>query len=66
MNINNAFGLFWSVLVLFLSVFAILKIVQSYETTGMKVLWILIILILPVLGLVIWFFVGPGDKSFKI
>lgn len=66
MNFNNALGLFWSVLVLFLNVFAILKIVQSYETTGMKVLWILIILILPVLGLVIWFFVGPGEKSFKI
>ena len=28
-----------------------------------KILWIIIILVLPVLGLIIWFFAGPGKKK---
>jgi len=32
----------------------------------MKVLWIAIVLILPIIGLIAWFFAGPGDKALKI
>lgn len=46
-------------IILIANIWAIVKIVQSNATTGMKVLWILIILILPVLGLIIWFLAGP-------
>jgi len=53
-------------IVLVLDVFAILKIAQSSATTGGKALWIVIVLILPILGLIIWFLAGPGDKSFKV
>lgn len=62
MEINGLLGL----IVLVLDVFAILKIAQSSSTTGAKALWIVIVLVLPVLGLIIWFLFGPGDKSFKI
>jgi hypothetical protein len=45
--------------VLVLDIWAIVKVLGSAATTGMKVLWILIILILPVLGLILWFLMGP-------
>jgi Phospholipase_D-nuclease N-terminal len=51
------FGLF----ILVADIFAIVKIVQSSVPTGEKALWCLLILILPVLGLLIWFAAGPRN-----
>jgi len=45
--------------ILILDVWAILKIAQSGASTGSKALWIVLVLILPVLGLILWFFAGP-------
>jgi len=45
--------------ILVLDIWAILKIVQSGASTGSKALWIVLVLILPILGLIIWFFAGP-------
>lgn len=42
-----------------LSLWAIISIIGSSASTGAKVLWCLFILILPILGLIIWFFAGP-------
>ena len=41
-------------------VWAILKIFKSSASDGKKALWIAIVLVLPVLGLIIWYLVGPG------
>ncbi|WP_409526132.1 PLDc N-terminal domain-containing protein [Nitrincola sp. MINF-07-Sa-05] len=46
-------------IVLAFNIYAIIKIVQSSAGTGIKVLWVLIILLLPVLGLILWFLLGP-------
>ena len=48
-----------SLLILIADIWAIFKIVGSSASTGAKVLWTIIILVLPVLGLIIWFFAGP-------
>jgi len=32
-------------------------------STGTKVLWILLVLILPLIGLIIWYFAGPKSAS---
>jgi hypothetical protein len=62
MNISfNNVGL-WGLLVLIADIWAIVSVVSSGLSTGKKVLWILLILILPVLGFVIWFLVGPRGK----
>ena len=45
------------------SVYAIMKIFQSDATTGAKAIWIIIILILPVIGGIAWFFAGPKPDS---
>lgn len=46
-------------IVLVLDIWAILKIIDSGASTGGKVLWIVIILLLPLLGLIIWWLAGP-------
>ena len=54
------------IIVLILDIFAILKIAQSSATVILKAVWIVLVVVLPLLGLIIWYFVGPGDKSFKM
>ncbi len=53
-------GLF-SLIVLILDVFAIVKVMNSGATTGTKVIWIVIILLLPIVGLIAWYLAGPKD-----
>jgi len=54
-EVGGLFGL----LVLIGDVWAILNIVQSGASTGAKVAWIVAVLLLPLIGLIIWFFAGP-------
>lgn len=42
-----------------LDLWAILNIVRSPASTGAKILWSLLIVILPVVGLLIWLVAGP-------
>lgn len=58
MDVNIGGGLI-GLLILGLSIWAIINIVQSSASAGAKVLWVLFILFLPVIGLVVWFFAGP-------
>jgi hypothetical protein len=52
-----------SLLILIANVWAIIHIVQSASSTGKKVLWVVLILLLPVLGLVLWFLLGPRSRG---
>ncbi|ERP85477.1 MAG: hypothetical protein CL537_08585 [Alcanivoracaceae bacterium] len=44
-----------------LAIYAIVMIIQSSAETGAKVLWVLLVLILPLVGLIIWALMGPGS-----
>ncbi len=46
-------------LILIADVWAVVNVVQSGAGTGAKVGWIVLILLLPVLGLLIWLLAGP-------
>lgn len=46
-------------IILVLDIWAIINIVKSSTDTAKKVLWVLLILFLPVIGLVIWALLGP-------
>lgn len=48
------------ILVLIADIYAILKIAKSSTSDGKKALWIAIVLVLPVLGVIIWYLLGPG------
>jgi Phospholipase_D-nuclease N-terminal len=45
-------------LILAADIWAIVQILQSSKTPGAKLFWVLIILLLPVLGLIIWLLAG--------
>lgn len=46
-------------LVLIADVWALINIIQSSADTGRKVIWVVIVLLLPPLGVILWFFLGP-------
>lgn len=46
-------------IILILDIWAIVKIFQSNASTGAKVLWTLLIIVLPIVGLIIWLLLGP-------
>ena len=52
---NSLIGL----IILALDIWAIINVFKSGASTGAKVLWILLILLLPGLGLIIWAIAGP-------
>ncbi len=53
----------WGVLILAADIWAIINILQSSTTNARKVLWILLVLLLPVVGLIIWLLLGPRGKQ---
>ena len=44
-------------------VWAIINIFQSSVSNEKKLLWILVVVLLPLLGLILWFFLGPRDRT---
>jgi hypothetical protein len=50
---------FGGLIVLIADVWAIVNILQSSASTGNKVLWTVIVILLPILGFILWFFLGP-------
>ncbi len=51
------------ILVLIADIYAILQIAQSSADTVKKALWIVLVLVLPVVGVIIWYLAGPGRPS---
>ncbi|WOE77953.1 PLD nuclease N-terminal domain-containing protein [Pseudomonas protegens] len=46
-------------IILALDIWAIINVLKSSAETGMKIIWVLLIIFLPVLGLIIWAIAGP-------
>ena len=46
-------------IILILDIWAIMKVISSGASGGEKILWVLIIILLPVIGLILWYFMGP-------
>jgi hypothetical protein len=55
MQVNGLLGL----LILAADIFAIISIFQSGASNEKKALWIVLVIVLPVVGLILWFFLGP-------
>ena len=56
MNLFSGIG---GLIIFALDVWAIASIINSGATTKSKVIWILVVAILPVVGLIIWWLAGP-------
>jgi hypothetical protein len=56
---NMRYEGFGGLIVLIADVYAIVNILQSGKGTGDKVIWTVVVILLPVLGFILWFFFGP-------
>ena len=61
--LNIEIGGIGGLLILIADVWAIINVLQSQASTGKKVLWVVLIILLPILGLILWFFLGPRGSS---
>jgi len=48
-------------ILLIANIWAIIKTIQSSASTGKKVIWVVLIMLLPIVGLILWFLFGPSD-----
>jgi len=53
----------WGLLILAGDIWAIINIFQSSVSNEKKLLWTLVVVLLPLLGLILWFFLGPRDRK---
>ena len=59
------YGIF-GILVLIADIYAIYQIITSGASTGGKVIWTLVVLILPVLGFIAWLIAGPRGANAQV
>jgi hypothetical protein len=51
-------------IILIADIYAVVMILQSGARDVEKLIWALAVILLPLVGLVIWFLAGPGKKPF--
>ena len=60
---NFGYGGILGILILAGDIWAIINIFQSSVSNEKKLIWILAVVLLPLLGLILWFFLGPRDRT---
>jgi len=50
-------------IILVLDIIAIVSILKSSADSGTKILWTLLVIFLPVIGMVLYFLMGPGRRA---
>ena len=50
-------------LILIADVWAIINTASSNSSTGSKVVWVVVILLLPILGFIVWLIFGPRTAT---
>jgi succinate dehydrogenase/fumarate reductase cytochrome b subunit len=58
---NLGYHSLWGVLILAGDIWAIINIFQSTASNEKKLMWTLAVVLLPLLGLILWYFLGPRD-----
>ncbi|HDZ08847.1 PLDc N-terminal domain-containing protein [Pseudohongiella sp.] len=58
-EINGVLGLIWLIVI----IWAVVQVAQSSAGGTSKLLWILVLLLLPVLGLILWLLLGPKSSK---
>jgi hypothetical protein len=53
----------WWLVVTVLDIVALVSILKSGADTGTKLLWIILVILLPVIGMILYFLMGPGRRK---
>jgi succinate dehydrogenase/fumarate reductase cytochrome b subunit len=56
---NTGYNGLLGLLILAGDIWAVINIFQSSASNEKKLLWTLVVVLLPLLGLILWFFLGP-------
>jgi Phospholipase_D-nuclease N-terminal len=59
--LDFGYGGILGVLILIGDIWAIINIFQSSVSNEKKLIWTVAVVLLPLLGLILWFFLGPRD-----
>jgi hypothetical protein len=59
---NFGFNSLLGLLILAGDIWAIINILQSSVSNEKKLLWIIVVVLLPLLGLILWYFLGPRNR----
>jgi Phospholipase_D-nuclease N-terminal len=54
------------IITLLLVIWALIGILQSSASPIEKLIWVIIILVIPLVGFLIWYLIGPGSKAFPL
>jgi hypothetical protein len=60
---NFGYGGVLGLLIFAGDIWAIINIFQSAASNEKKLIWIVAVALLPLLGLILWFFLGPRDRK---
>ena len=60
---NFGYNSILGVLILIGDIWAIMNIFQSSVSNEKKLIWIVAVLLRPLLGLILWYFLGPRNRS---
>ncbi len=60
---NTGYNGILGLLILIGDIWAIINILQSSASNQKKLVWTVIVVLLPLLGLILWFFLGPRDRK---
>lgn len=58
---NVGYHSFLGLLILVGDIWAIINILQSTAANEKKLIWIIVVVLLPLLGLILWYFLGPRN-----
>lgn len=58
---NFGYNGLWGLLILAGDIWAIINILQSGTSNEKKLLWIVVVLVLPLVGLILWYLLGPRN-----
>jgi hypothetical protein len=56
-------GSILGVVILIGDIWALINILQSSVGNDKKLLWVVVVVLLPLIGLILWFFMGPRNRT---
>jgi len=61
-EVGGLLGLIWLIII----IWAIIQVAQSSASGVVKLLWILLLLFVPLLGLIMWLLLGPRPRKTRL
>jgi hypothetical protein len=56
-------GSILGILILIGDIWALISILQSSVGNDKKLLWVVVVVLLPLIGLILWFYMGPRNRT---